>query len=68
MVRTGVAREGERLTGDDLVRWRTTRGITQRAAAEELGVAQSTVAKAELMPSKQLGEQLQGSLRSALAR
>jgi hypothetical protein len=64
-----AAREGERpLTGLDLVRWRTTRGITQRAAAQELAVAPSTVAKAELVPSKPLGEQLRTSLRAALAR
>jgi DNA-binding XRE family transcriptional regulator len=64
-----ATREGERpLTGADLARWRTTRGITQRAAAEELGVAPSTVAKAELVPSKPLGEQLQVSMRTAKAR
>lgn len=56
------------LSGHDLVRWRGQQGITQRAAAERLGVAPSTVAKAELAPSKQLGEQLQAALRAALAR
>lgn len=56
------------LTGADLARWRTRRGITQRGAAEELGVAPSTVAKAELVPSRPLGEQLRVGLAAALAR
>jgi hypothetical protein len=52
------------LTGADLVRWRTASGITQRAAAELLGVAPSTVAKAELLPTKALGDALAVALRA----
>lgn len=55
------------LTGADLVRWRTARGVTQRVAAEVLGVAPSTVAKAELLPTKALGEALAIALRGLLA-
>jgi hypothetical protein len=55
------------LTGADLVRWRTAAGITQGAAAELLGVAPSTVAKAELLPMKALGEALAVALRGRLA-
>jgi hypothetical protein len=54
-------------TGTDLAHWRAGCGITQRAAAERLGVAPSTVAKAELVPGKALGEQLLVALRGALA-
>jgi len=64
-----TARTAERpLTGGDLARWRAARGITQRDAAAELGVAPSTVAKAELVPSKQLGEHLQSAMWLALGR
>ncbi len=56
------------LTGADLAAWRSARGLTQRPAAELLGVAPSTVAKAELLPGKALGEQLQVALAAALAR
>ena len=56
------------LTGADLAAWRSTRGLTQRPAAALLGVAPSTVAKAELLPGKVLGEQLQVALAAALAR
>ena len=56
------------LTGADLVAWRSARGLTQRPAAELLGVAPSTVAKAELLPGKVLGDQLQVSLAAALRR
>lgn len=56
------------LNGADLVRWRTAGGLTQRAAAEVLGVAPSTVAKAELLPAKALGEALVAALRPLLGR
>ncbi len=56
------------LTGADLSAWRAARGLTQRPAADLLGVAPSTVAKAELLPGKVLGEQLQVALAAALAR
>ena len=56
------------LTGADLAAWRAARGLTQRPAADLLGVAPSTVAKAELLPAKVLGEQLQIALAAALAR
>ena len=56
------------LTGADLAAWRSARGLTQRPAAELLGVAPSTVAKAELLPGKVLGEHLQVALAAALAR
>lgn len=55
------------LTGADLVRWRTEKAITQRAAAEVLGVAPSTVAKGELLPMKPLGEALAVALLGRLA-
>ena len=54
------------LTGGDLAAWRAGRGLTQRPAAELLGVAPSTVAKAELLPAKVLGDQLQVALSAAL--
>ena len=56
------------LTGADLAAWRAARGISQRPAANLLGVAPSTVAKAELLPGKVLGEQLQAALAAALGR
>jgi len=56
------------LTGGDLLGWRTARGLTQRAAAELLAVAPSTVAKAELLPEKALGEALVAALRPQLRR
>ena len=56
------------LTGADLAAWRAARRLTQRPAADLLGVAPSTVAKAELLPGKVLGEQLQVALAAALAR
>jgi hypothetical protein len=46
---------------------RNVRGISQRAAAELLGVASSTVAKAELLPMEPLGEALAVALRGRLA-
>ena len=54
------------LTGADLAAWRASRALTQRPAAELLGVAPSTVAKAELLPGKVLGDQLQVALAAAL--
>ena len=56
------------LSGADLAAWRSARGLTQRPAAELLGVAPSTVAKAELLPGKALGEQLQVALAAVLRR
>ena len=56
------------LTGADLARWRAARGLAQRPAADILGVAPSTVAKAELLPGKVLGDQLQVALAAALGR
>ena len=56
------------LNGADLARWRASAGLTQRAAAERLGVAPSTVAKAELLPEKALGEQLRVALGGLLLR
>ena len=56
------------LTGADLAAWRSARGLTQRPAATLLGVAPSTVAKAELLPGKALGEQLQVALAAAMKR
>ena len=54
------------LTGADLAVWRSARALTQRPAAALLGVAPSTVAKAELLPAKVLGEQLQVALAAAM--
>ncbi len=54
------------LTGADLAGWRAARGLAQRPAADLLGVAPSTVAKAELLPGKVLGDQLQVALAAAL--
>jgi DNA-binding XRE family transcriptional regulator len=56
------------LTGADLSAWRAARGLAQRPAADLLGVAPSTVAKAELLPGKVLGEHLQVALAAARAR
>jgi hypothetical protein len=56
------------LSGADLAAWRSARGLTQRPAADLLGVAPSTVAKAELLPGKVLGDQLRVALAAALAR
>ena len=53
------------LTGADLAAWRAGRGLTQRPAADLLGVAPSTVAKAELLPGKALGDRLQVALAAA---
>lgn len=58
--------QGRLLNGADPAAWRAARGFTQRPAAEILGVAPSTVAKAELLPGKILGEQLQVALVAAL--
>ena len=49
-------------TGADLARYRSSHGLTQRAAAEKLNVAHGTVAKAEMEPGKALGEALQSGL------
>ncbi len=57
---------GRVLTGADLAAWRAGRGLTQRPAAHLLGVAPSTVAKAELLPAKVLGDQLQAALAAAM--
>ena len=56
------------LNGAHLVGWRASAGLTQRAAAERLGVAPSTVAKAELLPDKALGDQLRAALAGLLPR
>ncbi len=58
--------DGPRLTGQDLVRFRAARSISQRGAAELLGVAHGTVAKAELLPDKPLAEQLERALKAVL--
>jgi len=50
-------------TGSDLARLRAARGLTQRAAAELLGVAHGTVAKGELLGDGALGEALQTAMR-----
>lgn len=52
-------------TGTDLVRYRTERGLTQRQAAEQLGVAHGTIAKAEMGLAKPLGEALQAGMHAA---
>lgn len=56
------------LTGADLGQFRAQRGLSQRQAAGILGVAHGTVAKAELVPDKALGEQLARALRVELRR
>ncbi|MCA9488762.1 MAG: hypothetical protein H6738_20300 [Alphaproteobacteria bacterium] len=56
------------LTGGELARFRSERGLSQRQAAEILGVAHGTVAKAELAPEKALGEQLDRALRAEIRR
>ncbi|MCB9694322.1 MAG: hypothetical protein H6736_21135 [Alphaproteobacteria bacterium] len=56
------------LTGGELARFRSERGLSQRQAAEILGVAHGTVAKAELVPDKALGEQLDRALRAEIRR
>lgn len=56
------------LTGAELSRFRAERGLSQRQAAELLGVAHGTVAKAELAPDKALGEKLSRALRAAIRR
>jgi len=64
--RAAVSMPARSLTGADLAAWRAARGLTQRPAADLLGVAPSTVAKAELLPGKVLGDQLQVALAAAL--
>ena len=54
------------LTGGDLARWRATARLAQRPAAAKLGVAPSTVAKAELTQEKRLGDVLAAALTKAL--
>jgi len=49
-------------TGADLVRFRSEHTLTQRAAAEKLGVAHGTIAKAEIVPTKPLGPTLQQAI------
>jgi hypothetical protein len=56
------------LTGRDLLRFRAARSLSQRGAAELLGVAHGTVAKAELLPDKALAEQLERALQAVLPR
>lgn len=56
------------LTGADLARYREAHGFTQRQAAERLGVAHGTVAKAELLPAQPLGDRLQEALQAALRK
>jgi hypothetical protein len=56
------------LTGRDLSRFRAARSLSQRGAAELLGVAHGTVAKAELLPDKPLAEQLERALQAVLPR
>ena len=51
-----------RLTGADLAQFRAEQGLSQRELAARLGVAPSTVAKAELDRAKALGEQLAAAL------
>ncbi len=64
--RATLAVPGRALTGADLAAWRAARGLAQRPAADLLGVAPSTVAKAELLPGKLVGDQLQVALAAAL--
>ncbi len=49
-------------TGADIIRFRDKHSLTQRAAAERLGVAHGTVAKAECAPQKPLGPTLQEAM------
>lgn len=62
-----VLMQVSQLTGADLVRWRSAQGLSQRQAAERLGVAHGTVAKAEIAPEKVLGELLAVALRALLS-
>lgn len=50
------------LTGADLKRWRGTEKVSQRQAAERLGVAHGTVGKAEALASAPLPPVLQDAL------
>ena len=54
------------LTGADLARFRAERKLSQRAAAQLLGVAHGTIAKGEKDPKKALGAALQAGLGTAL--
>jgi hypothetical protein len=54
------------LTGRDLSCFRAARSLSQRGAAELLGVAHGTVAKAELLPDKPLAEQMERALQAVL--
>jgi hypothetical protein len=54
------------LTGADLTAWRVRAGLTQQAAAEQLGIRQGTVSKAESRGLAVLGPALQQALARAL--
>jgi hypothetical protein len=58
--------DGTVYTGADLLRFRSERSLTQRQAALLLGVAPGTIAKAELLPAKPLGEALQVGMLKVL--
>jgi hypothetical protein len=55
-------------TGADIIRFREEHSLTQRAAAERLGVAHGTVAKAERAPDKPLGPTLQEAMGRLIER
>jgi hypothetical protein len=55
------------LTGADLATWRKRLAITQRTAAERLGVQQGTVSKAEGCPRSPLGPTLYAALVREMA-
>jgi len=48
------------------LKYRTEHGLTQRAAAQSLGVAHGTIAKAEIVASRPLGATLREALGRAL--
>jgi hypothetical protein len=55
-------------TGGDLAKYRAETGLTQRLAAVRFGVAHGTIAKAEMDPTKLLGETLQAGMRNVRGR
>jgi DNA-binding transcriptional regulator YiaG len=52
------------VTGADLVRFRKARKLSQRELAALMGVGHGMVAKAELVPSKALGEGMAAAFTS----
>ena len=58
---------GPAFRGADLAAWRARLGLTQQAAADRLGVRQSTVSKAEARTDAPLGSVLRQALATVLS-